>query len=167
MLGPSPTLPGYAIKSLTETPNGTYMRQTKEAGPIYEPTAGLAVRGKTTLVNSEGRVITQHIMERADASAQRAALDAMVSALKEDLPRVSIMPSPKGCNADLLNFFCLTDAHFGMLAWREETGADYDIEIAEQLVTDWFAASIDLAPDAHTAVLAQLGDLAHYDSMER
>ena len=143
------------------------MRQTKEAGPIYEPTAGLAVRGKTTLVNSEGRVITQHIMERADASAQRAALDAMVSALKEDLPRVSIMPSPKGCNADLLNFFCLTDAHFGMLAWREETGADYDIEIAEQLVTDWLAASIDLAPDAHTAVLAQLGDLAHYDSMER
>ena len=76
------------------------------------------------------------------------------------------MPAPRGCNADLLNFFCLTDAHFGMLAWREETGADYDIEIAEQLVTDWFAAAIDLAPDAHTAVLAQLGDLAHYDSME-
>ncbi len=166
LLGPSPTLPGYAIKSLTETPNGTYVRQTKEAGPVYEPTAGLAVKGKTTLVNAEGRVLTTHIMERADASAQRAALDAMVAALSESLPRVSIMPAPRGTNAELLNFFCLTDAHFGMLAWREETGADYDIEIAEQLVTDWFAAAIDLAPDAHTAVLAQLGDLAHYDSME-
>ncbi len=92
LLGPSPTLPGYAIKSLTETPNGTYVRQTKEAGPVYEPTAGLAVKGKTTLVNAEGRVITQHIMERSDASAQRAALDAMVAALSESLPRVSIMP---------------------------------------------------------------------------
>ncbi|WP_449415160.1 hypothetical protein [Ochrobactrum teleogrylli] len=42
---------------LTETPNGTYMRQTKESGRVYEPTAGLAVKGKTTLVNAEGRVI--------------------------------------------------------------------------------------------------------------
>ncbi|PQZ50591.1 oxidoreductase [Ochrobactrum sp. MYb15] len=166
LMGPKETLPGYAIKSLTETPNGTYMRQAKEAGPVYEATAGLAVKGKTTLVNSEGRIVTQHIMERADADQQRAAITAMVEALKEDLPRVSIMPAPKGCREDLLNFFCLTDAHFGMLAWREETGADYDIEIAEQLVTDWFSASIDLAPDAHTAVFAQLGDLAHYDSME-
>lgn len=166
LLGPSPTLPGYAIKSLTETPNGTYMRQTKEAGPAYEPTAGLAVKGKTTLVNAEGRIITQHIMERADAQQQRAALDAVVAALSEKLPRVSIMPAPRGTNAELLNFFCLTDAHFGMLAWREETGSGYDIEIAEQLITDWFAAAIDLAPDAHTAVLAQLGDFLHYDSME-
>src|SRR5690606_5254138 len=89
LLGPSQTLPGYAIKSLTETPNGTYMRQTKEAGPAYEPTAGLAVKGKTTLVNAEGRIITQHIMERADAQQQRAALDAVVAALSEKLPRVS------------------------------------------------------------------------------
>jgi hypothetical protein len=42
LMGPKETLPGYAIKSLTETPNGTYMRQTKEAGPVYEATAGLA-----------------------------------------------------------------------------------------------------------------------------
>lgn len=166
LMGPRETLPGYTIKSLTETPNGTYMRQTKEHGAPYKPTAGLAVKGKTTLVDAEGRIITQHVMERADAQQQRLAMDAVVAALSETLPRVSIMPAPRGCNADLLNFYCLTDSHFGSLSWREETGADYDIEIAEQLVTDWFASAIDLAPDAHTAVLAQLGDLAHYDSME-
>ncbi len=166
LLGPSPTLPGYAIKSLTQTPNGTYMRQTKEAGPVYEPTAGLAVKGKTTLVNAEGRVITQHIMERVDASAQRVVLDAMVSALKEDLPRVSIMPAPKGCREDLLNQFTITDNHFGMMSWREETGSDYDLRIAEQLLLDWFSAAVAQAPDAHTAILAQLGDLMHHDALE-
>ncbi len=83
LMGPKETLPGYAIKSLTETPNGTYMRQTKEAGPVYEATAGLAVKGKTTLVNSEGRIVTQHIMERADADQQRAAITAMVEAIKK------------------------------------------------------------------------------------
>ncbi|MDH7786308.1 hypothetical protein QBD01_002329 [Ochrobactrum sp. 19YEA23] len=166
LLGPSPTLPGYAIKSLTETPNGTYMRQTKEAGPVYEPTAGLAVKGKTTLVNAEGRVITQHIMERADDKARAEALSAMIEALKEDLPRVSIMPAPKGCRDDLLNQFTITDNHFGMMSWREETGSDYDLRIAEQLLLDWFSAAVAQAPDAHTAILAQLGDLMHHDALE-
>lgn len=166
LLGPSPTLPGYAIKSLTETPNGTYMRQTKEVGPIYEPTAGLAVKGKTTLVNAEGRVITQHIMERADDKARAEALAAMVDALKENLPRVHIMPAPKGCREDLLNQFTITDNHFGMMSWREETGSDYDLRIAEQLLLDWFSAAVAQAPDAHTAILAQLGDLMHHDALE-
>ncbi len=166
LLGPAPTLPGYAIKSLTETPNGTYMRQTKEAGPVYEPTAGLAVKGKTTLVNAEGRVITQHIMERADDKARAEALSAMIGALKEDLPRVNIMPAPKGCREDLLNQFTITDNHFGMMSWREETGSDYDLRIAEQLLLDWFSAAIAQAPDAHTAILAQLGDLMHHDALE-
>jgi len=166
LLGPSPTLPGYAIKSLTETPNGTYMRQTKEAGPVYEPTAGLAVKGKTTLVNAEGRVITQHIMERADDKARAEALAAMIEALKEDMPRVNITPAPKGCREDLMNQFTITDNHFGMMSWREETGSDYDLRIAEQLLLDWFSAAVAQAPDAHTAILAQLGDLMHHDALE-
>ncbi len=166
LLGPSPTLPGYAIKSLTETPNGTYMRQTKEAGPAYEPTAGLAVKGKTTLINAEGRVIIQHIMERADDKARAEALSAMIEALRHDLPRVNIMPAPKGCREDLLNQFTITDNHFGMMSWREETGSDYDLRIAEQLLLDWFSAAVAQAPDAHTAILAQLGDLMHHDALE-
>ncbi len=67
---------------------------------------------------------------------------------------------------DLLNQFVVTDSHFGMLSWREETGADYDLRIAEQLLLDWFAHSIATAPDAHTAVFAQLGDLMHHDALE-
>jgi hypothetical protein len=41
--------------------------------------------------------------------------------------------------ADLLNLYVLTDAHFGKLAWGEETGSDYDLKIAEQMYLDWFS----------------------------
>jgi hypothetical protein len=51
-----------------------------------------------------------------------------------------------------------------MLSWREETGADYDLKIAEQLLLNWFAAAIKQSPDAATAILCQLGDLLHHDS---
>lgn len=164
LLGPAETLPGYRIDSLTTTPAGTYVKQRKEHGEHYTPT--LPVKGKTTLVDAEGRIMMQHIMERDTAERQAEALRAMVAALKEDLPRVNITPAPQGTQANLLNQFTITDNHFGMLSWREETGSDYDLRIAEQLLLDWFAAAIDLAPDAHTAVLAQIGDLMHHDALE-
>jgi hypothetical protein len=69
-------------------------------------------------------------------------------------------------NGDLLNQYTVTDLHFGSLSRREETGTDYDLKIAEQLLLDWFAAAIQMSPNAHTAVLAQLGDLLHFDSLE-
>jgi len=164
LLGPAETLPGYRIDSLTTTPAGTYVKQRKEHGEHYTPT--LPVKGKTTLVDAEGRIMMQHIMERDTAERQAEALRAMVAALKEDLPRVNITPAPQGTQANLLNQFTITDNHFGMLSWREETGSDYDLRIAEELLLDWFAAAIDLAPDAHTAVLAQIGDLMHHDALE-
>lgn len=164
LLGPSETMPGYAIHSRTDTPTGTYIKQRKAHGEEYAPT--MPVKGKTTLVDAEGRIITQHIMERATAQSHAAAFAAMVEALKEDLPRVRMMSPPASVEADLLNQFVVTDNHFGMLAWAEETGASYDLKIAEQLLLDWFAAAIAGAPQAHTAVLAQLGDLMHHDALE-
>lgn len=166
LLSSAETLPGYAIRQITDTPQGQYVQQRKEHGEPFEPTAGLAIKGKTTLIDAEGRIITQHVMERASAESQSATLDAIIAGLKDDLPRAPIAPAPKHGNNDLLNFFAVTDNHFGMLAWREETGADYDLRIAERLFVDWFAAAIRTNPDAHTAVLAQLGDLMHHDALE-
>ena len=101
-----------------------------------------------------------------EQEGQLVAFRAMVDGLKEELPRVTIMPAPQHVEEDLLNQFVVTDSHFGMLAHREETGADYDLRLAEQVLLDWFAAAVAGAPQAHTAVLAQLGDLLHHDALE-
>ncbi|OAM73050.1 oxidoreductase [Devosia elaeis] len=169
LLGPQETLPGYAIRQITDTPQGQYIQQRKEHGEEWKPTDGLVIKGKTTLVDAEGRIITQHVMERAGAETQKVALEAAVEALKEELPRLPPIPLHQGATIwkdDLLNQFTVTDNHFGMLSHAEETGADYDLRIAERLLLDWFAAAVNCAPAAHTAVLAQLGDLLHHDSLE-
>lgn len=167
LCGAKPVLPGFAIRQITsKSEDGTIIQQRKAAGEMYEPTDTLALKGKTTWINPEGRITQQVVMERADAVAQRAVLDAVIDALKEDLPRVTMMMPPVGTNSELLNQYTVTDNHFGMLAHREETGADYDLKLAEQLLTDWFAAAIQCAPNADTAILAQLGDLLHHDSLE-
>lgn len=167
MLGTDPVLPGYAIKSIaSKTADGAWVKQTKAAGEKYETPAGLAIKARSVLADADGRVLMTWNKESKDAQQQLAAMKAAVEAFKEELPRAEPVTRTHRANSDFLNFYAVTDAHFGMLSWREETGADYDLSIAEALLTDWFAAAIDLAPAAFTGVLAQMGDLAHYDGME-
>ena len=169
LLGPKETMPGYAITQITDTPNGQFVQQRKEHGEEWKPTDGLSIKGKTSLIDAEGRIITQHVMERAGAADALATMRAAVDALKEELPRVALLPAPailQPAAVDLANQFTITDNHFGMLAWREETGADYDLRIAEELLMDWFSAAVRTSPDGHTAILAQLGDLLHHDGLD-
>jgi hypothetical protein len=165
-LGTDPVLPGFRISQVSNTPNGDYIQQKPAHGEVFEMPAGLALKGVTALVDAQGRVIHKHLTGRADAQQQAAAFAAAVEALKEDLPRFAPTMAPATVNADLLNQFTVTDHHFGMLAHREETGADYDLKLAEALLLDWFSAAVAGAPSAHTAVLAQLGDLMHHDALE-
>ncbi|WP_142628065.1 oxidoreductase [Rhizobium sp. P007] len=166
LLGTEPVLPGFRISKISNTPSGTFIQQMKERGEKFAVPTGHVVKGVSALVDADGRVIQQWQKTAVEREGQLVAFRAMVDGLKEDLPRVTIMPPPAFVESDLLNQFVVTDSHFGMLAWREETGDDYDLRIAEQLLLDWFAAAVAAAPQAHTAVLAQLGDLMHHDSLE-
>ncbi len=160
MVGTKPVLPGFRIAQISNTPNGDFIKQRREHGAEFEVPAGHVVKGVSALVDEEGREVLKWVKTGADGQLQAEAFEAMVAALKEDLPRVSIMPPPAHVEIDLLNQFVVTDNHFGVLAWAEETGASYDLKIAEKLLLDWFAAAIASAPQAHTPVLAQLGDLS-------
>lgn len=166
LLGTEPVLPGFRISKISNTPSGTFIQQAPERGEKFAIPNGHVIKGVSALVDAEGRVIQQWQKTTVDAEGQLAAFRALVDGVKEDLPRITIMPAPQHVEEDLLNQFVVTDSHFGMLAHREETGADYDLRLAEQLLLDWFAAAVAGAPQAHTAVLAQLGDLLHHDALE-
>jgi hypothetical protein len=89
------------------------------------------------------------------------------SAMAEELPRLPRQKhlGPAG-NADLLNCFVITDFHMGALSWAPETGASWDIDIAEQTLVAWFERAIAQAPNAKTALLAQISDLLHWDGFD-
>lgn len=166
LLGTKPVLPGFAIKSIASKDGDAWVRQTKEHGAPFELPAGHSLKGVSALVDADGRIIQEWRKTVANAAQQAEAFAAAVEAMKESLPRAAITQPPASVVDELLNQYTVSDSHFGMLAWHEETGADYDLRIAEQLLLDWFAAAIANAPQAHTAVFAQLGDLMHHDALE-
>lgn len=88
-------------------------------------------------------------------------------ALKEDLPKYGPVDPPNHGNSKLANLHIITDYHLGQLSWGEETGvADWDLDIAENLLYRWFASAIKQAPDAEVGILGQLGDMLHWDGLE-
>jgi hypothetical protein len=89
-----------------------------------------------------------------------------VEAMKEDIPRVSLMSPPPLGNDNLCNCYVITDYHLGMLAWDEESGENWDIKIAEELIVKWFNQAIAQSPDSNHAVFAQLSDFLHFDGMD-
>lgn len=162
--------PGFKIAKITNTPRGDFVQQKPDLGTPYKPIDTLSLKGRTSWaeVMPDGqRVVTREVlMERAGAEDYLAAMHAVVEGMKETLPRERPVAPPSAVVAELLNQYTICDSHLGMLAWGEESGADYDLKIGEQLLLDWFSAAIQTAPRAHTAVLAQLGDLMHHDGLD-
>ncbi len=161
-------MPGFSLTKVTTDPDGgQHVTQKREHGEPFEMPKTHFLGKMTVQRDPEGRVVQDWIRVMPDQVMREAAMREMVEALKEGLPTeapATLLPLAR--NEDLLNQYTVTDLHFGSLSWREETGTDYDLKIAEQLVLDWFAMAIRLSPNAHTAVLAQLGDLLHFDSLE-
>lgn len=165
LLKQPPAMDGFRIAQVSTAPDGSqHIQQKPERGGEFTVPAGHFVKGVSALVSEDGREIVKWVKTTQGAEQRDAAMRATVDALKEELPRAEPVPVPFGGNANLLNQFTVTDLHFGMLSWSEETGSDYDLKIAEQLLLDWFAAAIAQSPNAGTAVLCQLGDLLHHDS---
>lgn len=172
LLGTDPVLPGFRLTKTTSVTNqgGDVVREfvTQKAGESedYVVPDGFTLKRDSAYLDGAGRRVGGWKISEPSRQAATAAMRAAVEAFKDELPRAGPVAAPTFARADRLNQFVVTDSHFGMLAWHEETGADYDLRIAEGLLLDWFAAAIDMAPSAHTAVFAQLGDLMHHDALE-
>lgn len=172
MLGTKPVLPGFRLSQTTAVYDEAgdvvrqFVQQKPELGEPFTVPDGQRIKAVSALVDRDGREIVKWVKTQQDDQRRLELLRAAVDALKEEVPHASPVASPTDTRPDLLNLFVMTDAHLGMLAWREEAGADWDLHIAERTIMDWFAAAVEMAPRGGTAVLAQLGDLLHHDGYE-
>jgi len=125
------------------------------------------VKGVSTLYDQNGELKAQWVKSWIDPDKQEELMREIIAAFKESLPRASISKSLKLTRSDeLMNVHILTDYHLGMMAWHKESGEDWDIKIAEDLLIAWFEKACRMAPNAKFGVLAQLGDFLHWDGLE-
>lgn len=126
---------------------------------------GFAVKGVSTLYRPDGSVAAQWVKSREDGERREAMLREALSAMTAELPRVKPRKAAGAWRSDLLTVYPIGDPHIGMYAWGEETGEDWDLAIAEQTHCEAMAGLVGAAPATEQAVVLNLGDLLHYDSM--
>lgn len=129
--------------------------------------AGFGVKGTSTLYRDDGSVALQWVKTRRDDQVAEEAIKEFVGWLVQDARGLAPhIPAPAHSNADLLAVYPMGDPHFGMYAWAEEAGEDFDLETAERLTCAAIDRLVSSAPPAETAVILELGDFFHSDTKE-
>lgn len=126
---------------------------------------GYAVKGVSTLYNGEGAIAAQWVKSSVDHERQAELLKAACEAMAEDLPKVAPAPSKGVWRRDLLTAYPIGDPHIGMYSWQEESGENWDLDIAERTHCAAMDALVTSSPQSEQAVIINLGDALHYDSM--
>jgi hypothetical protein len=127
---------------------------------------GYIVKGKSTLYNGAEQVM-QWVKTDVDKEYFHKVMLEAVRDLVKELPQAAKTKPPKKAMVmeELCTVYTLTDCHIGMLAWGQEGGADWDIPIATETLIGAFREMMRQSPASQTAIINQLGDWLHYDSL--
>lgn len=126
---------------------------------------GQKVKSISTLYAADGQVKAQWIKSTEDAERQQEIIRNVYKEMVEELPAVQPTKGPSDLNKDSMVAYTFGDPHFGMLSWAEETGENFDLDIAETIFSEGMKVLLDASPDTETGVLVNLGDFFHRDGV--
>lgn len=161
--GFAPVMPGFAIKQVSSQEDGAWIKQTRAPGEEFQLDEGHVIKGVSALVDGQDRVHmrwikTQNMGKTEDfLSVVRKAFDGY-----EGLSTIST--APQFCDEDLLTIYPIVDLHLGLYAWGRETGHDYDLTIASDLLKGSMRKLVARSADAQEAIILDMGDYFHMDN---
>lgn len=110
---------------------------------------------------ADGETIQRWLKLRAGAEDQQAAIESFISGLIDPAVRVAPTELPSLADDKLVAVVPYGDPHLGMLAHEPETGANFDLKIAESTMLSANDALFTVMPTVSKMVLAFMGDNFH------
>jgi hypothetical protein len=127
----------------------------------------MVLRGTSTLYDADGKPKLQWVKTKLDDSKVEQMLRDLVEVMANDIKGLSpIVKPPKHSDSDLMCVYPMGDPHFGMYAWWQDAGDDFDLDIAEKLTCGAVDRLVASAPSSETAILLNLGDMFHADNQK-
>ncbi len=158
---------GCAEGSIRDSMRGLKSRAAKQG---YSPEHGMTrtvpethvAKGISTLYDGEGKIRAQWVKSSLDEKRAEDARQAVYAALSDDLKGLApLVEPPPFSYSDLLVVIPWGDPHFGMYAWAEEAGENFDLKEAKRLTLGAVDRLVSSAPPAETAIILPLGDFFH------
>lgn len=164
LLGVDKARIGHAIKAVKRraTLQG-FAPESDFTKSIPEPHV---LKGVSSLYDGEGKLRLQWVKTKLDETKAREAIEEWVAWLVQDVagkaPKIKC--ASKWLDADLLSVIPMGDPHFGMYSWGEESGEDFDLDIAEKQTQAAASRLVASAPPSREALILELGDFFHSDN---
>jgi hypothetical protein len=159
-IGVNHTTISYAIQALKK--KAALQGHSPEHDMTKTVPEGFTVKGVSTYYDEEGKVRGQWVKSSTDEKAREEILRAAIDALAEEVRgRSPAVQPPDFARPDLAAVIPVGDPHFGMYAWAQESGADFDTSIAQELSSAAADRLVAAAPQCAVGVLLLLGDILH------
>ncbi len=128
---------------------------------------GYSVKGVSTLYGADGEVRGQWVKTKRDEEQRLTDLLAAVQTIAEPFRGAADpVATPSLTDDDLLCVYPFGDPHFGLYSWAQETGEDFDLDIAERVTVGAIDHLVRVAPSARQALILSVGDTFHADSYD-
>lgn len=169
-----PAAPGMVSRGTSEMVNQdgeverTWYKTTREGrdlDSIKERIPNAYIAKTSSLLDAEGLVQQHWVTYRPEAEKEIELAQAIVDGLAMDLPKVKPSKAPK-VSEDLMTCIPMGDPHFGMYAWAEETGNDFNLDIAREDLCGAVDYLVRQAPPSAICAIINLGDFFHADNLE-
>jgi len=167
LIGTKPVLPGFEISKTSAEVDSSgkvlrqFIQQKPEKGEEFEVPEGHAVKGVSALVDGQGNVVQQWYKTRADDKA--LSIEAIRDIFGGFEWKPIEVPEPSETDPQLLTIYPIADLHLGLWAREDESGEEYNLDIAEHLFTEKADRLFLQSPPSGTALVAYLGDWTHQD----
>ena len=148
---------------------GVMPENGKSALPVQDP---FILKGQSTLTRvapdgSEETVLRWDKTRLDDLEWVEAVKEGVAAFIADQEPIILPPRRPRAdvVNSDIVPWIQIGDAHLGMLAHEAETGANFDLKIAENELTTAVAMLIEDIEPVDDLVINDLGDFTHYENM--
>jgi UDP-2,3-diacylglucosamine pyrophosphatase LpxH len=118
------------------------------------------------MYREDGTVAAQWVKSSEDLERRKELIEASYAAMIADMkPLPPRKASRSDYRKDIMVAYPVGDPHVGMRAWAKECGADWDLAIAQDVHRRVVDDLVSRSTPTEQALLVNLGDLLHYDSM--
>ena len=126
----------------------------------YTPAPGFRVHSSSVLLGPEGEVRSSRLSMKREADATDL-VEGLKAAFAPFRGKAPVVRPYAGSDDSLLTVYPIPDLHFGMYAWKPESGADYDTDIAAAIAERAVEQLVTQSRTSRHAVVLGLGDYFH------
>lgn len=148
------------VKAQSATRLGLKFCEVEEVVPD-----GQYIKATSVMYDADGNKKLSWIKTDQEQIEKETRFKEILETLVEDIPRVTPRDYTRISSDNLCSLYVISDFHLGQYSSLEETGGEWSLDKAFDVIVNWINSATQQAPFSKQAVLCDLGDFLHADGL--